>query len=182
MKRVLTMVCAIALSFSLAACSSVHEITPEEIAEEEAWKNSCVEMDYDTLAHSASNMKGQRVKITGKIFQVVNNTFSKTYMFDMYNAYDSILDTNFMQHVYVTASKESNLIEGDRVSIYGTIEGTQTYITILGAQRTVPKVAAKYIVSARLPNQITSFPDGSYIETNPNTGESIYHPAPQYQY
>ena len=158
MKRVLTMVCAIALSFSLAACSSVHEITPEEIAEEEAWKNSCVEMDYDTLAHSASNMKGQRVKITGKIFQVVNNTFSKTYMFDMY------------------------LIEGDRVSIYGTIEGTQTYITILGAQRTVPKVAAKYIVSARLPNQITSFPDGSYIETNPNTGESIYHPAPQYQY
>lgn len=183
MKRVLTTICALVLSISLVACSSsgATNETEEDVAEREAWMNSCVEMDYDTLAHNASSMKGQRIKITGEVFQVMNNPFNKVYMLNMYNVYiDS--SGNFMQHVYVVASKKTNWIEGDRITIYGTAEGTQTYTTVLGAQRTIPKVEAKYITNSNLPNQITTFPDGSYIETNPNTGESIYHPAPQYQY
>ena len=181
MKRVLTMVCTIALSFSLVACSSVHEVTPEELAEEEAWKNSCVEMDYDTLAHNASNMKGQRVKITGKIFQVVNNAFSKAYMFDMRNPYDTN-DMNFMQHVYLTASKDSNLIENDQVTIYGTVEGTQTYTTVLGAQRTVPKVKIKYVTNEgyKRPTQLYHLPDGTWALYDPNTGETTYYPTNPY--
>lgn len=146
MKRILTALCAFVLSISLVSCTATGTVEEGELSERDEWMNSCTEVDYDTLAHNVNNMKGQRVKITGKIFQVVDNAFSKAYMFDMRNPYD-LNNMNFMQHVYVSASKNSNLIENDQITIYGTVEGTQTYTTVLGAQRTVPKVKMKYVTS-----------------------------------
>ena len=144
MKRILTALCAFVLSISLVSCTATGTVEEGELSERDEWMNFCTEVDYDTLAHNVNNMKGQRVKITGKIFQVVDNAFSKAYMFDMRNPYD-LNNMNFMQHVYVSASKNSNLIENDQITIYGTVEGTQTYTTVLGAQRTVPKVKMKYV-------------------------------------
>lgn len=181
MKRILTAFCAFALSISLVSCSSVGTNTGENPPESDQWMNSCTEVDYDTLAHNVSGMKGQRVKITGKVFQVVNNPFSKAYMFDMRNPYDTN-NMNFMQHVYVTASKNTNLIENDQVTIYGTVEGTQTYTTVLGAQRTVPKVKAVYITNEgyKRPTQLYHLPDGQWALYDPNTGETTYYPTNPY--
>lgn len=181
MKRLLTALCAFVLSISLVSCASSGTTGEGELSERDEWMNSCTEVDYDTLAHNVNNMKGQRVKITGKIFQVVNNAFSKAYMFDMRNPYDTN-NMNFMQHVYLTGSKNSNLIENDQITVYGTVEGTQTYTTVLGAQRTVPKIKIKYVTNEgyKKPTQLYHLPDGTWALYDPNTGETTYYPTNPY--
>lgn len=64
MKRLLTMVCALVLAFSLSSCTSMGPGEPVDSIED-SWQGEYAKVDYDTLAHNASNMKGQRVKITG---------------------------------------------------------------------------------------------------------------------
>lgn len=180
MKRLLTMVCALVLAFSLSSCTSMGPGEPVDSIED-SWQGEYAKVDYDTLAHNASNMKGQRVKITGKIFQVVELPFSKAYMFDMRNPYD-YNNTNYMQHVYVTDSKKSNLIVNDEVTIYGVVKGTQTYTTVLGAQRTIPKIEAERITNEKYmqPAPPTLLPDGTWAVYDPETDTITYYPTYPY--
>lgn len=47
--------------------------------------------------------------------------------------------------VYVTYYGTDSFIEDDMVKMWGVMNGTETYTTILGASVTIPKFTAKYM-------------------------------------
>lgn len=142
MKKLVSMFCALLLVVSLTACSG-GSYTPE--MDEAEYKAACTSVSYDNLARDPDGWSGTYVKITGRIFQVVQSGNNCVLMVDMDSSDPYAFEMN---HVYVTYSKKSssdNFLEDDHVTIYGKAMGTQTYTTVLGAQRTIPKVYAGYI-------------------------------------
>ena len=47
--------------------------------------------------------------------------------------------------IYVVYYGSESFIEDDMVSMWGTMDGTQTYTSVLGSQITIPKFEAKYM-------------------------------------
>ena len=50
--------------------------------------------------------------------------------------------------VYVSYYKDDgadNFLEGDNITIYGTFYMTETYMTLLGGEKTVPKLVVDYL-------------------------------------
>ena len=168
MKRILVAFYVFVLSFSLVACGQ-QAISGQDIT---AYQNSCVEVSYDTLARNIDSMKCERVKITGKVFQITETAFNRIYMVDMSTG------MSYGQHVFVTIPKNyasSIVIENDKVIVYGEVAGTQTYTTVLGAQRTIPKIEAIYVQYTKEPVTVTHLPDGTWMLYDPNTGETTFH-------
>lgn len=142
MKKLVSMICALMLVVSLAACSG-GSYTPE--MDEAEYKAACTSVSYDNLARDPDGWSGKYVKMTGDIFQVIQNGDSCILMVNMDSSDPYSFASN---HVYVTYTRKSssdNFLEDDHVTIYGKAMGTQTYTTVLGAQRTIPRVYAGYI-------------------------------------
>lgn len=142
MKKMVSMLCAFMLVLSLAACGG-GSYTPE--MNEAEYKAACTSVSYDNLARDPDGWRGTYVKISGEVFQVIQNGNNYILMVDMDSSDPYSFESN---HVYVTYTKKSssdNFLEDDHVTIYGKAMGTQTYTTVLGAQRTIPKVYAGYI-------------------------------------
>lgn len=47
--------------------------------------------------------------------------------------------------IYSTDSDASRILEDDKVTIYGTLAGLETYETVMGGSVTIPKVNASYV-------------------------------------
>lgn len=47
--------------------------------------------------------------------------------------------------IYVIYNGDKSFIEDDIVKMWGTMDGTKTYTTVLGSSTTIPKFNAKYI-------------------------------------
>lgn len=142
MKKLVSMLCAFMLVLSLTACGG-GSYTPE--MGEAEYKAACTYVSYDNLARNPDGWRGTYVKIPGEVFQVIDNGGSCILMVNMKSSDPYSFEVN---HVYVTYTKKSssdNFLENDDVMIYGKAMGTQTYTTVLGAQRTIPKVYAGYI-------------------------------------
>ena len=46
---------------------------------------------------------------------------------------------------YTYSDGESKFLEDDIIIVYGTLEGSKTYTTVLGSTVTIPQFNAKYI-------------------------------------
>lgn len=135
-------------STSSSSNSSKNEPIQEvvEISEED-YKASCGTYDYTDIARNPNNYVGKEAVFKAKVIQVVESSFGKTITFRMDTTegeYGFWEDT-----IYVTYKKvddnESRILEDDIVMVYGTLEGLETYTTVLGNQISIPKMSAKYI-------------------------------------
>ena len=109
----------------------------EDIIQE--YKNTCPEMDYEAIMRNPTNARGTLCKVTGTVRQVVEVTDYKQ---------DMLVSNSNGDYVYVTFSRNKNsdqLLEGDEISAYGIFYMTQSYTTVLGSSKTVPKLVSEYI-------------------------------------
>lgn len=108
-------------------------------AEKETYKNKCSYKDYNSILRNPNSYKGQFVKVVGRVDQAEKGLFSMVHLF--------VIDDNgkkwSISHSY--EKYETRIFEGDRVSIYGELQGTDTYKTILGDKITLPDISSKYI-------------------------------------
>ena len=109
------------------------------------YKNSCQTLDYDTIFRYAEDYKGQQVKYTGEVVQVIET--ESDFVFyrvnvtkDEWGFYD---DTIYVS--YLKDEDSTRILEDDIITFYGTLSGLYTYETVLGASVTIPEVSAKYI-------------------------------------
>ena len=112
--------------------------------DEKEFKASCNVYTYEQLARNPEKIKGKNVKLTGQVIQVVENLNSTTIMMNITKEYD-VYYSGTIYIVYHPQKNENKILEDDIITIYGTSQGDTTYITVLGASTTVPKVEAKYI-------------------------------------
>ena len=116
---------------------------------EEEYKNSCQEISSDTLTRESENRIGEKVKITGKVFQVVydEGEYYSQYLvstkLEDYYSFSEYMGGN----IYVEYDRGDNpkILEDDVITIYGEIKEDYTYETVSGASQTVPQITGYYI-------------------------------------
>ena len=119
--------------------------TPEQVTAipEDEYKASAVEIDYETLARNPEQMKGQRVKLSGKVFQVFESGRSTQIHLHMNRAEFGWRDSVYV--FYDRPKGADRILEDDMITIWGDVKGLQTLQTILGSEITVPSVTARYV-------------------------------------
>ncbi len=111
--------------------------------EKDVFKNSCRKYNYKDLLRNPSDYEGKNAYFFGEIIQKID---SSNYRVDVNcKKYSFSNDYYCDDTIYMTYSGDINLIEDDMIKVWGTMNGTQTYETVMGATVTIPKFAAKYV-------------------------------------
>lgn len=105
----------------------------------EKYMHSCKSFDYSTVMRNPDNAYGTIWKAKGTVFQVVETkgSFQEFLL--------QLSDGNYVYVNYHKSDDADNVLEGDSVTVYGTFFMTKTYITVLGAENTVPILTVDYI-------------------------------------
>lgn len=133
--------------------SDTYDVSPEEKAAAEAatrkkeveqYTASCKVYNYNDILRNPSSYVGEKAKFVGKVLQVQKNGNT----FDMLvnvtdNGYGLYSDTIYVH--FVKRPQDDGIIEDDIITIYGELNSTKTYTTVLGAEKTVPAVNAAYV-------------------------------------
>lgn len=119
--------------------------TEEEIRIE--YKNSCQAYGYKDIARQPESYRSQRARFRGKVLQVSEDYIdSKKIAMRVYvteGEYGFWDDIVYVTYKYKTG--ENKILEDDIINMYGTLEGTKSYTSILGSRVTLPLFHAKYI-------------------------------------
>lgn len=122
--------------------SESYELSEEEIFQK--FKSECTYYSYETLARDPDKYFFEKVKLDGEVVQVIEDGDDYILRVNMTQGKYYWTDTIYVEYTKKDSS-ESRILEDDIISIYGYAMGTITYETVLGAQKTIPAVLAKYI-------------------------------------
>lgn len=118
----------------------------EELEEyEKEYKKKCKSYTYKEIARNPDKVYGEYSKVTGKVVQVFETDDNVELRVDITESeYGYYSDTVYVY--YVRRNKgEDRILEDDIIEIYGTLEGLETYTSVLGNDVTLPKIEAEYI-------------------------------------
>lgn len=104
---------------------------------EEQFKGNCSAIDFNLLNKNADNHTGEKLKFTGKILQISENSNGGYIRLGVNGSYSDV--------VYVDYKGTNNFVEGDTITVYGVCKGDYSYTSTIGAKITLPKIDAKYI-------------------------------------
>lgn len=106
----------------------------------------CKEIAYEDLARNPDSYKGEYFKFTGEVIQVMESGNKATLRVNV--TANTIFDTTYYSDtIYVVAALPENgdrILMQDIIEIYGVCDGLYTYVTILGAEMSIPKINAGY--------------------------------------
>lgn len=111
--------------------------------EEGIYKNSCSNYSYKDLLRNPYDYQNKKAYFFGKILQKVSNTQYRVGV-DC-SKYNYISGYHCDNTIYVNYYGNTSLIEDDMVNMWGTMDGNQSYTSVMGASITIPKLNAKYI-------------------------------------
>lgn len=113
-------------------------LTEEEY--EAAYKAQCKSIPYDDLQRNPKETKGKLIKLSGKIYQIIEEAESNDY----YSVY-FIQASNNLYLIYIdNYASGTRILEGDRITAWGVVDDLYTYETIMGNANTVPSIIAVY--------------------------------------
>ena len=105
---------------------------------------NCADYTYKEIARNPGNYSGKYAHFRGEIIQSVEEGNSYTFRVNVTRVSYGYTDTILVTYTKKQAS-ESRILEGDIVDIYGTLDGTRTYETVMGNEVTIPMLLAEYI-------------------------------------
>ncbi|MEO1815884.1 MAG: hypothetical protein ABGU93_09890 [Acetobacterium sp.] len=118
-----------------------NETAAQRKARLDPFKAQTAEISYAEIFDNAKNETGKKVKLTGRVFQVYENYENQQYFCDF--IIDANDDPNQMVQVYYRLNvDEAPLVEGQMVTVWGTVEYLYTYTTEAGEEFTIPNVEA----------------------------------------
>lgn len=137
-------------SYDTTTSSSTSQtVDPTPVLSEEDFKSQCSFYGYEEISRKPNDYIGKKAKYEGKVLQVVENgDNSVTLLVDVTKEYDGYGDYYWYDTIYVEytrqSSDEARILEDDIVNIYGTLNGTITYTTVLESELTIPYFIAEY--------------------------------------
>lgn len=117
----------------------------EQQKEKEDYIASCQEYPYREVLRAPEDFEGKRIVVRGEIQQIIIGSFYSS----SYEMRVKIDDGGYEDeyYVYYTLNEdEKRLLEEDEIIIYGTLDGVETYETVLGVTKYRPIIRAEYIV------------------------------------
>ena len=114
---------------------------------ENDYKNSCESYTYKDVLRNPEQYSGKNAYWFGKVVQVVEKTSYYSILRVNVNCEKLHYVNDYMcsDTIYVTYYGNQSFIDDDMVKLWGTMAGTETYTSVLGASVTIPKVYALYI-------------------------------------
>lgn len=114
----------------------------EAKAAEEAKKAKGYEtgITYDQLAREPDKYKGEKVKFSGKVIQVMEDSPTIKIRLAVNDNYDTVLYGSYYPNIVST-----RVLEDDHITVFGTSEGTISYQSTLGGTITIPGVSIEKI-------------------------------------
>lgn len=110
--------------------------------------SSCKSYDYKSIARDPGKYKGKYAKLTGQVSQVLESGSTVVLRVNVTKGeYDIWTDTVYVEYLRLNAD-ESRILEDDIVTIYGQLDGIETYTAVLGNEISIPRINAKYIALA----------------------------------
>lgn len=110
-------------------------------------KNECKTFTYEEIARNPKSNKGKYAKFTGEVIQILE--YDDETILRVNVTKQGIYTTYYSDTVYVTYSKANNgngrILEDDIITMYGILQGTETYESTLGSDVTIPSFEALYI-------------------------------------
>ncbi len=123
---------------------AAEEKAKKEAAEEEARKKKVAEakkgyetgITFDELARNPDEYIGDKVKLSGKVIQVIEGEASQTQLRIAVNDdYDRVVYA-----AYDSSIVDSRILEDDQITIMGISSGLLTYQSTMGGDITIPAV------------------------------------------
>jgi len=111
------------------------------------FKKSCKSIPYKKLARNIEDYIGKRIVYEGQVFQVLE-IFRSTTILMKVTGRRIFAQITYEDDILVSRNGENKsprVLEDDIIRIYGVVKGNTSYITVLGAKRTLPEIEARYI-------------------------------------
>ena len=103
--------------------------------------NGCQNVNINDFIRNPENYKDTDLKISGSIYQVVDENAGNVEL---------LLDTgaeNGLLYIRYELPENSNrILEGDNVTVYGHYEFIKSYYSVLGTNKNVPELKAEFIL------------------------------------
>ena len=131
---------------------------------EKKYKSLCKTISYSELVKNPKGTYGKYIKLTGKVFQVVDDNSYLDFSGETPKTQFCALQTSLIPtaygpvksrylikadgNIYYVSIPNYNsnrrIVENDTVTVWGTVDLLYTYENLLGASKTVPKIDAEY--------------------------------------
>lgn len=99
------------------------------------------DLTYEQLIRNPLDYIGEKVKFSGTVLQVINTNGNNKLRIAMNSDSNQCILCSYSR----LDMNNTNIIEGDKLVIYGISEGTEDYISVAGIQLTVPSVMVERI-------------------------------------
>lgn len=110
-------------------------LSPEEI---KATYNTGI--TYNQLSRDPDEYKGQKVKFSGRVLQVIEGDYSTALRVATKGRYDNVIYVQYLKGLV-----KSRILEDDTITIYGTSAGLYTYESTGSGYITIPQISVDYI-------------------------------------
>lgn len=108
-----------------------------EVSEEE-YKSFCKELDHTAILRNPSDYKNKYCKVSGTVSQTIEG------IFDSITIYVEDSNGDKWECYYSYKDGETHVLDGDKITVYGKCDGSETATTLLGEQVTLPSVNVEY--------------------------------------
>ena len=127
-------------------CTACGEVVKKEEYKLSAaeYKSLCKTYSYNTIARNPNQYKGELGKFYGKVIQVMESEIFGLVSYTLRVALNGNYN-NVILVVYVGGTDEAHILEDDYITLYGELQGTYTYETVMGNDVTIPYVDAQYL-------------------------------------
>lgn len=145
-RKILAIVSVLIVSLSFSSCknndnsNAKDKVSNKEQIEELDIASYETGVDYDMLMSSSDEYIGQKVKISGKVEQVLQNGNKTTVRIAVNNDSNKII-----LGVYKTNLSNIMIFEGDIVTIRGVYDGIVDYNTVFGKTVSIPGISVDKI-------------------------------------
>ncbi|WOC33427.1 MULTISPECIES: hypothetical protein [Caproicibacterium] len=110
-----------------------------------SFKKGCAAFDYKSIARQPDNFIGKKAKFTGQVAQVIEDLSGTALRVNVTeDEYGLWSNTVYVRYSYPESSSP-RILEDDIITMYGTLDGLETYTSTLGASVTIPALNAQYI-------------------------------------
>lgn len=115
------------------------------------YKKDCKSYTYKEISRSPKNYIGKKAKFEGEVVQVMENKSSVALRVNVTKTENSLMESGYLYSdtIYVEYTRksdsESRILDDDIITMYGVLNGTKSYSSILGGEVTIPLFNAEYI-------------------------------------
>ena len=143
MKTRISFFILILLCLSLVSCGEKEQSSSKSKTDKSDFKASCQVFSYDELLNNDQSLVGTNVKCTGKVISFSDEADGIVYFINITK--DSFGDWYDTVCIKTSDSSPDESLVSEEITVYGVLEGIQSYSLVMGIPSDVPCINAEVL-------------------------------------